>query len=70
MSQAHLVDLVFEAQDFGEGVEDVDGEAFISLRLPQDVLCHHDKRIFLQRGDTEVGVFIKSRQTCEFRVSE
>lgn len=45
---ADLVDLIFEAQDLGEGVQHVDGEAFIPLRLSQDVLRHHDERIFLQ----------------------
>lgn len=45
-----LVDLVLEAQDFGEGVQDVDGESFISLRLPEDVLCHHDEGILLWGG--------------------
>lgn len=46
---SHLVDLVLEAQDLGEGVQDVDGEAFVPLGLPQDVFCHHDERILLWR---------------------
>lgn len=45
--QSHLVDLIFEAQDFGQSVQDVDGEAFVSLGLAQDVLCHHHKGILL-----------------------
>lgn len=49
--QTHLVDLIFEAQDFGESVEDVDGEALVSLGLPEDVLCHHDEGILLQREE-------------------
>lgn len=56
VSQPHLVYLVFEAQDLGEGVQDVDGESFISLGLPEDVLCHHDEGILLWRvGERSAG---------------
>lgn len=34
VSQSHLVDFIFEAQDFGEGIKDIDGEAFVPFWLP------------------------------------
>ena len=42
-----LVDVVLETQDLCEGVQDVDGETFVSLGLTQNVFSHHHKRFFL-----------------------
>lgn len=46
--QTHLVDLIFEAQTLGQGVQNIDGEAFVPLGLTQDVLGHHDEWILLR----------------------
>lgn len=43
-----LVNLIFEAQSLGEGVQDVYGEPFVALGLSKDVLSHHHKRLFLR----------------------
>lgn len=42
-----LVDIVLEAQDLGKGIQDIDREPFVSLGLAQNVLCHHNKWLFL-----------------------
>lgn len=60
---SHLVDLVFEAQDLGQRVQHVDGEAFVPLGLPQDVVCHHDEGILLQRHREEAGLQYRRRRT-------
>lgn len=44
---SHLVHVVLEAQDLGQGVQDVDGEAFVRLGLAQNVLRHHHERLLL-----------------------
>lgn len=68
VSQSHLVDLIFEAEDLSEGVQDVDGEAFISLWLPEDVLCHHDERILLQREEEDNSLGTEGKYELYFTV--
>lgn len=60
MCLSHLVDLVLEAQDLGQCVQHVNGEAFIPLGLPQDVFGNHDERILLQKGRETHGQDVMS----------
>lgn len=63
MCLSHLVDLVLEAQDLGQCVQNVNGEALVPLGLPQDVFGNHDERILLRRGRQEVMSSARTKNT-------
>lgn len=46
---SNLVHVILEAQDLGQGIQDIDGEAFVRLGLAQNVLRHHHKRLLLSQ---------------------
>lgn len=53
---SNLVHVILEAQDLGQGVQDIDGEAFVSLGLAQNVLRHHHERLLLSEQSDQAGV--------------
>lgn len=71
MCSSHLVNLVLEAQDLGQCVQNVNGEAFVPLGLPQDVFGNHDERILLQRGRQQVMSSARTKTlTTEWKTSQ
>lgn len=57
LSISHLVDVVLEAQDLSESIQDVDGEALVPLGLTQDVLRHHHKRFLLSESNRRPSLY-------------
>lgn len=47
LAVGHLVDLILEAQNLGQRIQNIDGEAFVAFRLAKDVLSYHHKGILL-----------------------
>lgn len=47
-----LIDLILEAQILGKGIQNINGEALVTFRLPKDIFSHHNERFFLR---TEQG---------------